>query len=189
MKRVLIASILGLAASVASSYGQASYLFDTYLGTPTTAPAGTGVVTWTTDNSLAPVGEAGAAVLDGEGFKGDLLWQVGALTGDVGVAIPVVGGYITDAVNNSGNPVTFDPSYVSGTPIIFTIEAWQGASFATGTAKGTLTWTDPGEVLGTGFHTFSLSSPITVALAVPEPTTLALAGLGAAGMLLFRKRQ
>jgi hypothetical protein len=189
MKRALIATILGLAASVASSYGQASYIFDTYLGVANGAPANAGFVQWTSTASLAPAGENGQNVLDSELFKGDLLWSVasgpGAGSGDLGLAIAVTGGEI-----QQNTQVQFDPTYVSGTPITFTIEAFNGANYASSSAKGSLVWTDSaGEVLGTGYKTLGLTAPIVVANAVPEPTTLALAGLGAAGLLMFRKRQ
>jgi hypothetical protein len=193
MKRALIATILGLAASVASSYGQASYVFDTYFGIAAVGAApSAGVVQWTTTASLAPAGQAGVPVLDAAGFKGDLLWSVasgpGAGSGDLGLAIPVTGGYIQQQTI-----VNFDPTYtVAGIPITFTIEAFNGASYATSTAYGSLVWTDAaGEVPGTGAKAFALTLPIVVsqAAAVPEPTTLALAGLGAAGLLMFRKRQ
>jgi hypothetical protein len=190
-----------MAASIASSYGQANYYFDTYLGIAAVgASPDAGQVEWTTTASLAPAGLAGTIVADNT-FHADLLWSValgdGAGTGDLGLSLPVGNwtgpngaqnglGYI-QALNN--NPELFDLNYDLITPIQFTIEAWEGGSWATATAKGSLTWTDPGVVPGTGSKSFALTSPIIVATVVPEPTTLALAGLGAAGLLMFRKRQ
>ena len=81
-----ISSIIGIAASAATSFGQANFIFETYAAASYAAPQG--VVTWTTDTSLAPPGKAGLAVEDSEGFKADLLWQVGTAGGDLGLAYP-----------------------------------------------------------------------------------------------------
>jgi len=196
MKRVLIASILGLAASVASSYGQASYIFDTYLASSYPAsgvPTYGGQVTWTTTASLAPAGLHGDPITSNTGWSADLLWQVGTLTGDLGLAAP-----LSNAPGGSpgwieqGN-ISFDPAYVNG-PITFTINVWQGGPLYTSvsdTAKGSISWVDPGNPAGSGAASFTTmpQSPIYVALIVPEPATFALAGLGAAALLIFRKRQ
>jgi len=175
---------------VASSYGQANYYFDTY---DNSSGVPEGVVTWSSTPSLAPAGEAGVAVTTADGVFADLLWNDGTRSGDLGLAVqtqsfPGFGdGWIKGPVTYS-----FDPLYVANTPITFTIEVWQGASYATGTANGSETFVDPGQ---TGGATQSPDlfvepgTPITIALVVPEPTTLALAGLGAAGLLMFRKRQ
>jgi hypothetical protein len=192
MKRALIATILGLAASVGSTYGQANYFFDTYAAS---LAAPQGVVTWSTTPSLAPAGEAGLPVTAGDAISADLLWASGAATGDLGLAVltTIAGG--TSGWIQAPGSYSFDPTYVANSPITFTIEVWQGASFLTGTAKGTETWIEPGQGGGPTqaaeiFQNLP-GTPITInsISVVPEPTTLALAGLGAAGMLLFRKRQ
>jgi hypothetical protein len=136
-------------------------------------------------------------VTTADALHADLLWAVGATTGDLLLSIPVlpvnaVNGYIV-----SGG-VAFDPAYIGG-PINFTVQVWQGASYAaasqagSGLGSGSTTWTEPGTVPATPaiFFANEPAGGFSVALspAVPEPTTLALAGLGAAGMLLFRKRQ
>jgi hypothetical protein len=140
---------------------------------------------WSSNASLAPAGLAGTQVLTAQGFTADLLWQVGATTGDLGLSIPTYNsagfgnGFIFDQTS-----VSFDPAYAGG-PITFTINVGNGV------ATGTETWTEPGMGAGNPPVLFSAlpQVPIVVSLSVPEPTTLALAGLGAAGMLLFRKRQ
>jgi hypothetical protein len=187
MKRALIATILGLAASVASSYGQANYVFNTY-GPSAGAPAG--VVTWSSVASLAPAGEAGLGVTTADAVKANLLWQVGATTGDLGLAVPTTtdGGF--DGWIEYGPVVGVDGAYTGG-PITFTIEVWQGNSFLTAAYRGTETWTEAGPS-GPALPAIQFANlpqvPITIS-AVPEPTTLALAGLSAAGLLMFRKRQ
>ena len=199
MKRALIASILGLATSVASSYGQASYAFDTYSAASSLVNPKQGQVQWSSTASLAPVGRNGqnvSTILDS--FHADLLWAVGATSGDLGLSVPtsihnLIDGWIVDP-----STVSFDPAYAGGA-INFTIEVWQGASYAaasqagSGLGSGSSTWTEPG-MTPAGSPVLFAAEPtgaILVALSpsVPEPTTLALAGLGAAGLLMFRKRQ
>jgi hypothetical protein len=167
MKRVLTASILGLAASVATSFGQATYYFDTYAAA-TTGFADSGKVEF-----------ANNAVV-GAGFTADLLWhdQGNSLSGDLALAIPVsADGYIR------GGTVTFDPTW-TGTPLDLTISVSGPGGFS-----GSLAWTEPAQTPGAGYELFTAmpTTPLIVT-AVPEPTTLALAGLGLAGMMIFRKR-
>jgi hypothetical protein len=202
MKRALIASILGLATSVASSYGQANYAFDTY---SSSLASPQGQVFWSSTSSLAPAGRAGSLATVADGFQADLLWAVGATTGDLNLTIPISlqgaagpGGTPTSGWIVDPSGVSFDPAYVGG-PINFTVQLWQGASYAaasqagSGLGSGSTTWTEPGMLPGGSPVLFAdeplLGFNVALSPVVPEPTTLALAGLGAAGMLLFRKRQ
>jgi len=190
MKRALVASILGIAASVASSYGQANIVFDTYLAVPGS------FVRWTTDAAFAPAGRAGTAATAGE-FVANLLWQYGATTGSAGLAVPTsgpVGSYGPGYIR--GPNVATAGNYTAVADITFTIQAWQGASdYASALNKGSLTWTEPSTsanpfVPGGPLTTFSyMPGNIIVSLPIPEPSTLAFAGLGAAPMLIFRRRQ
>jgi hypothetical protein len=177
---------------VASTYGQASYNFDTYSASVTGTTQGQ--VSWSSLAGQAPGGRGGTLVTAADSFNSDLLWAVGATTGDLGLSIPVsskVLGYIEDPTS-----VTFDPAYAGG-PITFTINVWQGGSYAAASAAGSglgygsVTFVDSGTVPAGPPISFNSDPAFTVQLStiVPEPTTLALAGLGAAGMLLFRKRQ
>jgi hypothetical protein len=177
MKRQLLVSILGLAASATTVCGQINIYFDTYLASRG-SPAGQ--VCWWLDST---------PVKDTDGFKADLLWSVGALSGDLGLAVPT-----STTLDGSGwiNPplsVSFDPMYVSG-PINLTILVWQGASWSTSDVKGSLSWTEPGVIPGNPPETFQNMPqvPIYVGIPIPEPTTLSLAGLGAAALLIARRR-
>jgi len=194
MKRTLLATILGLAVSVASTYGS-EYLyfyFDTYMAVGSSAPAAAGQVMWTANALRAPAGEAGKPVTAADGIKADLLWQIGADSGDEGLAVPTsMGANGLDGYIQYISPLLVGPDYQPGTPIIFTIEVWQGGSYATATAQGSETWTAPYEEWWGYPPTWLTNLPevsIIVSL-VPEPTTLTLAGLGAAGMFMFRRRQ
>ena len=166
MRRAVIASIIGIAASAATSFGQANFIFETYAAASYAAPQG--VVTWTTDTSLAPPGKAGLAVEDSEGFKADLLWQVGTAGGDLGLAVPTIYGWIM------GPPVSFMSNY-AGQSIDFTILVWQGADYNTATVKGSITWTEPGVTPGgtAGYFQNLPKGPIIVSFFPPgfvQPT-------------------
>ena len=184
MKRALVASILGIAASVASSYGQANILFDTYLSSPFA------IVQWSSNPALAPAGRAGSATTAGE-FVANLLWTYGTTTGSAGLAVPTTGD-----VGTYGSGFIMYPNVVStaanfpGGPINFTIQVWQGADYASAMAKGEVSWTEPsGAFVPAGPASAFTALPGNIIVTVPEPSTLALAGLGAAAMLIFRRRQ
>jgi hypothetical protein len=193
MKRVIIASILGL-ASVVSSFAQADYYFDTYLSA---SSGNDGRVFWTTDASLAPLGAANTAVGNADGFLADLLWNDGTHSGDLGVAIALSsnGSPLLDSFIQGGEFI-FDTLYPAQANMTFTIELWKGgASYAdtADTARGLVTWADGGTAVGAGPSAFQAapSGPLFVAnvAVIPEPTMMALLGLGAAGLLIIRKRQ
>jgi hypothetical protein len=183
MKRVLVASILGL-ATIATTYGQANFLFDTYAA----SGGGNGGLI-VVDSSLTPVA-------DGTTFA-NLLWSWGTASGDLGLAIATttLGSYGSGWIQGPGFTV---PNYTSGT-INFTIQAWQGASFAAALTKGTFSWTEaavtpaaPGGAFVSIPKTTEFSTvpgSVLQLVTVPEPTTLALAGLGAAALLAYRRRQ
>jgi hypothetical protein len=184
MKRALIASILGMAASVVSSYGQAQYFFDTYQAAGAT-PAGS--LQWTSVQAFAPAGRAGAQVLVSDGFVADLLWHDlgNGLSGDLGLAVPTtnlggVDGYI------AGPNVSFDPTW-TGAALTLTINVVSTGPLA---ASGSLSWTELAQTAGAGYEAFQNMPQVPIIVTgVPEPTTMALLGLGAAGLLIIRKRQ
>jgi len=182
MKRALIASVLGIAASVASSYGQASFFFNTYLAQPGYSP-----IHW--------VGGAldGTIPADGTVF-GDLVWSYGSTTADAGLAIPTstIGTYGPGWL--AGPSLATANNWVATQNITFTIEVWAGGtSFgsAQNTATGSLTWVEPASnfVAGGPPVVFSAYPGGLTISPVPEPATMALAGLGAAALLIARRRQ
>jgi hypothetical protein len=206
MKKVLVASILGLAATAVSSYGQGSIAFNTY------SSVGYGPAKWTTTVNEAPAGDAGLQVSQ-LGFTADLLYSDSAGSGDTyisgsgGADLTVNAGVTLSTVAITpgygpgfiiGPAVQF--AYTSGS-VLFTIDVFQGASYAAASAPGsglgygTVSWTELAGAIATGespvgnFAAFP-SSGITVQLStIPEPTTLAILGLGAAGLLALRRRK
>lgn len=198
MKKVLVATILGLTAAV-STYGQAVIRFDTYNANPYAQ------VQWTSDSAKAPTGRAGTLANENE-FVANLLWSYGAgITGSAGLAVPTtadVGGYGSGFI--MGPEISTAASFSSAMLINFTIQVWDpayasyAAAVAANGATGFINWDEniPQDFIdGTvgfvptvsgGFN--HLPGNIIVAQ-VPEPSTMALAGLGAAALLIFRRRK
>jgi hypothetical protein len=207
MKKSVIASLLGVATMVvaASSYGQGQVNFQNYDfgGASSTLNA---PVTFSV--TAAPGGKAGTAgVRVGSEFSADLLYSLdgganfslltAAQSGNAGYPSPFAFGVGADGDAGNfagyffGNPVTI-PGYSSGA-ISFMVEAWTGGSsyltatqwrgqsaaftMAGGIATGT---TQPGNFTGmSGF----------VVNPVPEPTVFALAGIGAAALMIVRRKK
>jgi hypothetical protein len=110
----------------------------------------------------------------------------------------------TAGVFNGGNPFTLPAQYQAGTTYAFQIRAWtyaDGLSYEAAINSG-----DSGLEAGTSLlgYVVPTSTPLGAAPLfgtsagqisgfqmpiIPEPTTLALGGLGAAGLLFFRRRK
>lgn len=182
MKRNIVASVLGVVAcvaSVASSYGQGSVWFQNYNNTPN-----------------APIqyaaSEAKAGQYIGAPFRVDLLYQFGA---SALTPVATTSLFSVDSPNQAtgsgffnGSIVTI-PGYVSGA-INFTVQAYNGADYASSVIIGSQTFQVPGIATGTtlpsGFGpTFTAFTVATV----PEPSTLALIGLGTGALLFLRRRK
>ncbi|HYG21975.1 MAG TPA: PEP-CTERM sorting domain-containing protein [Verrucomicrobiae bacterium] len=190
MKKALVGSILGLAMTVATSYGQGKVFFNTYVGT-----------VYSPVTYANPVGNGathGGTV--GAGFFAELYYGIGSGLGfndltkvaDSKTAVGTqVAGYVTGGIVNI-------PGYTSG-PITFAVVCFNGdtwettMSSASPTAYATLlptVWTEPEIASGQNpAGTFSQNVPaITVSL-VPEPSSFALLGLGSAALLALRRRK
>ncbi|HEY5297630.1 MAG TPA: PEP-CTERM sorting domain-containing protein [Verrucomicrobiae bacterium] len=210
MKKTVIASVLGvvaLVATVSSSYGQGTVVFQNYsfgadaLNAPVTFASpgldGTSAVTPGEDVGSTFVADLLYSLNGGSTYT--LLTQANANQ----AAYPSVFGFSAadgDTGNYAGdffgNGVTI-PDYSSGA-ITFIVEAYNGSSYANSTGVGfwrgqSSAFTMPSIATGTqpvpdfvGYLTpFSVST-----LAVPEPTTLALAGLGGlASLVAFRRKK
>jgi hypothetical protein len=121
-------------------------------------------------------------------------------------SLNVLGSFIgAGAVgDNAAGPGTFFSSTIATVPGVpsgsgtFKVEAWIGpettfqTAQAAGRAVGTLTFTNP--VGNPAANPPDVPPDLTgmgavVLTAVPEPSTFALAGLGAAALLIFRRRK
>lgn len=197
MKKSVILAILGLSVAAVSSYGQGSVAFNTYVannsvGILTTygngPSVGTGLDNTFTGELLWSLTNPGdvASTASTVGNPLNPLLQLGSATGTFNTPSTVLAGYIT------GNPLNLSAAQLNGATTIycemvaFNGSAWgastyQGhsASFAVAVATGA-TPPDPNQI--------NAMAPFQVFL-VPEPTTMALGGLGLASLLLFRRKQ
>jgi len=197
MKRALILGILGSAAAAVSSFGQGVVLFGNY---GNSGPISGTAVTYA--NANVPAGKAGLTV--GSDFSAELLYLSGASY----VAIPSsieaflgtdggggVSGYTTPnnviipgtSVNGGGAAVSLEweafNNVAIGGDAIGTITGKSGPfTIVVGAASAPEA---PDFTSATGFAGFTVSA----AAPVPEPTTLALGGLGAAALMALRRRK
>jgi hypothetical protein len=199
MKRKLIASILGVAASsamVASSYGQGEVSFANYafepgglVSAPVTFAAG------------SPGGIGGETV--GSEFTATLLYEYGTMT-----SYSVAPNSATPFFSTDGNTAGGAGTFANTVTLPVLIPGYTGGSIsfevlATGAVNGhnytgtsapdvlpsivTLTSGTPyGDMFNSGAAGTYLQ-PFTVS--TPEPSTIALAGLGVASLLALRRRK
>jgi hypothetical protein len=209
MKRKVIAAVIGAAGVLgmaASSYGQGQIIFNTYITTPY-APVAYGAGT----GALQGTG-AGANV------DAELGFFIGTATGSsVFTLVPssitainttdlTPGVFANDPVGNGyiAGPATQIPGYTAG-PVSFEILAWAASGVGSGAggtyASSTINdasdieeWTEASIPAGAStpagqFAAFP-GNVILLTTSVPEPTTLALAGLtGLVSLLAYRRKQ
>ena len=208
MKKSLLLGIVSLAVGVASSYGQGFVVLDNY-----NFPGG--LITY--GANVPQNGVSGAFGSNGTGILGG--WTVGlywslstGLSDSAGNALPGAGlslgvgnaangATVPDAFSSTavagqffaGNPFNV-PGSASGQTVSLEVIAYDSAaaSYASAAFRGhsavftivTQSGTAPIPTANVGplFTTFSVTP-------VPEPTTIALAGLGALSLLAFRRRK
>jgi len=205
MKKLLVASILGLSAVASTSYGQGLIHFANYFSS--SSP----LITYASAN--VPAGKANLAV--GSSFQAQLGYFIGSTADPLQLTwlTFVNGGNSSPVVFGLGNTVNdgdaglgagwFDGGSVSipginagnAGNITFAVRVFNGGSWAAGTVEGQSS-------LFTGGAQATSSSPVpdlpqggwqnftvTNVAAVPEPSMFALAGLGSAALLIFRRRK
>jgi len=201
MKKSVIIAILGVAASVATSYGQGYIAFDSYIAN-SFASANTynfGTTTPVADSTYNaalfyaigtvsdPVTESllSSVISDPTGMTA----FSGTITGAQPYPTPISGGVF-------GGPGLTIPGY-SGGAITFEVIAYNGSSYDNSTSRGR-----SGSFTMNSIRTDGIDSAfgdngapmpnfvVGSVTPVPEPTTLALAGLGGlASLVAFRRKQ
>jgi hypothetical protein len=212
MKRQIVATILGIAASAAlvtTSFGQGKVFFANYNTAsgsgPSFDPGVNAPVTFGQTANVGGVNGISGGVVGAE-FTADLLFSLDggatysrlttAQAGDAGYPTAFFGTDNTpaSAAGYFQGPFITIPGYSSG-PISFIVEAYHGSSYAAADWKGqSAAFTlnsiatgqspvgDFGPVGGSGF----LQGFVVT---VPEPSVFALAGLGAASLMAFRRKK
>lgn len=211
MKKQILLTVLGF-ASAAAAYGQGQVFFANYnFGAGLDSP-----IRYNANPLLVPAGKAGLLV--GSTFNVELQYSVAASVSgptdaswvSVPSSITAIGfGPVADgAVGQNAGDFYFGavtlPAVTAGNAgaVFFQILAWQtagptgGASYDLAQVHGRsgIFQSTAIKPVATGlspaadFTGYGLQ-PWTVQFDVPEPGTLALAGLGAAGLLLFRRRK
>jgi len=211
MKKALVAAILGIALNVTTSHGQGYIVFENYVVAPVNG--GTVVVSPVTYGSSAGA-KTGQNVGAASGFKADLLYSLdGGVTYNLasGSQTPFYGTFNGAAAQSQdgGTPTTDGagsfiggkvtiPGYTSGA-VNFEVRAYNGASYGlAGFYNGvsnpfsisslqTSSLQPAGDIMALNGTTATGLQPFVVN--VPEPTVFALAGLGAAGLLAFRRKK
>jgi hypothetical protein len=219
MKRAILAAVLGVAGSMATSYGQGLIQFNNYnsfVYNPVVWGAGSGGTVGNNVNSstvevalyyvLGNVsGDTTSAFLTAAGSPVATTYII---TG--GSAPNAAGTYGTgpDGFYQDASPVTL-AGWSNGQTATFMVEAWQAGTggtqftYSQAAVSGvSALWTEVGDTgIGgtlTGFGivpssdpagNFLSGPPTTTISAVPEPTTLALAGLGGAALMALRRKK
>jgi hypothetical protein len=173
MKKILV-TMLAAAATVASSYAQGTINFVN------------------TASQLITI--EGTSATSAQGAKVQLLWAPAGST-DLGLFQPVGGAAnvgIPIAGRFSGGVVTV-PVTPAGGVAAFVVQGYVGGDFASALTRGTssifeVDLGDPTTVPAGTPAAMTAFGGVNLTI-VPEPTTMALAGLGAASLLLFRRRK
>jgi len=214
-----ILGITGSLAMVGSSHAQGTVYFQNYANAAENNGVAISAPVTFASSGLAVTGGAGLSVAGngvGKEFTADLLYSIGntgtytLLTSALAEQLPGVGGYPAPFVYGSGadGPVTGPtggspgfflgggvtiPGYTSGS-IAFIMEAYNGTNYVSSVGAGLWRGQSAPDVLSsiatgttpTGFLNgltgFTVSS-------IPEPATLAFAGLGLLSLLAIARRK
>lgn len=190
MKKTLVTILATCALGIASVKGQGTFIFSNL-----SQAGGAG----------APVTEAGTGAFLGANYSASFYWMAGTIT-DLSV--------FSAGATYYGNPVAFygetgtapahGPAadgaglFDGGTPVFgavgtYTVQvvAFNGPDYANSLVRGASGLLQIGLVQNGGttpLNTLDLLAPFTVS-PIPEPSTFALAGLGLASLVIFRRRK
>jgi len=176
MKKTILILALGIVVSVAPAYGQGYIFFNNY-GT-------------TTDAIVRGPGVTGVGGPVSFGYTAGLAYGFGTITDPAMLTLsgitqafnPAIPGYFT-------GPIVQIPDYTGG-PITFQVLAYNGADYASSVLSGSSAlFTLPS--IATGIQPVGEFGPALrpFSIVIPEPTTIALVGLGLVSLLVYRRRK
>lgn len=185
MKRSIVAVILGVAATV-TAYAQGHCSFSNYL-TPSQSQ-----IVW---GSEAPPGRANQAVNATDGLQFQLYFGEGVLTwaqltpGEIFSIEAGVDTYVpSGGTHGPGgyflNVIQVLPTWAAGDVFTFGYRPMGAGNFGDSPL-----WQESASIVPSGEAPNSSSLVPGLTVVVPEPSTLALAGVGSAALLLFRRRK
>jgi len=204
MKKSIILGILGLTVGVVSSYGQGAVYLDNYVSSTAnqvflSAALGGGLVPagYTAGLYYDPTAGAnitGAIGADplGTAIPTSLNAALVLATGAGSTAGFIGSGYFTPTASFVIQPGAATPAQSSYTLMVV---AYNGASYATSSIRGHSAAVfeqdaAPSILAGGDIGTFFPSGvPLFTVSSVPEPTTMALGGLGLAALLVARRKK
>ncbi len=188
MKKSIVLAVIGLAAGVTTTFSQGLAYFDSYyLDIPINgvAPGFTAALVY----SLTPMTDSAGNGAINPGFS--TAYQSPDSSNPAN-GLMTASFFDSDGAYyffGHGNSLYFElPSYTGSANVYFEVLAYNGASYDTSTIRG------HSAAFGTPLAT-GANSPVYLPFAsfavsaVPEPTTLALGGLGLAALFLFRRKQ
>jgi len=194
MKRKLVAAILGIAASVSlvsSAHAQGRVFFNNYVAAavPINYGPNTGGTVGTGLNSTFTAGLwyfLGTTTLAAGTTGNDSLpagWEVASVTQQFNTGGPGSEGIFV-------GPVAQITDYVSG-PITFSVTAFNNGSYGAASARGNSAGFTLASIATGQQSTGQLSPGLTSFQVhpVPEPSIFALSGLGAAALMLIRRKK
>jgi len=195
MKRKLVAAILGIAASVSlvsSAHAQGRVFFNNYGGSganatfaPVNYGAGAGGTVGAGVNSTFTAGLwyfLGTTTLAAGNSGLPAGWEVAAITQQFNT-----GGPGSEGIFVGGIAQIVD--YVSG-PITFSVVAYNGASYNASAVRGNSSGFAGSPATGqAATQNFGPALTSFNVLPVPEPSIFALSGLGAAALMLIRRKK
>jgi len=202
MKKALVAAILGIALKVTVAHGQGYIVMENYKLVGGTTPVFSGITYGTSGGA-----KTGQFVGAASGFKVDLLFSLdGGTTFNLaaGSQTPIFGSSAdggtptTDGAGSFLGPTVTIPGYTSGNAT-FEVRSFNGASYGAANSYNGISApftinglnTNPalpsGDLLNLNGTTVQGLQPFVVN--IPEPSIFALAGLGAAGLMAFRRKK
>jgi hypothetical protein len=208
MKRALILGIIGVGAGAASSYGQGLVNFNNYgnSSSPTIKYAASNVPGGKANLTLGGSFAAELGFYDGvASSSGQLTWEAATIT-YFGIDNGPGMNPDPDGAKYTGwfsGPIANLQSYgwsssQAGQTVTIGVEAFNNGSYASASVRGFSGLIDIGEVSDAASAGWSIApTPGIVGTAganftvmnVPEPTIMALGGLGLAGLLMAQKKK